>query len=232
MGTIRNGLLKGIRGRVGPVVVTKFNKEKSIVKILPNKTRKAPKIAQKVQRARFRTGQKFVISANSLISIGYRNNKAKAKPLEAACSYHVKNAVQGEYPDFSIDPSKIIISIDHGGLKHERSAKMSMVKCNIVEVTWDTAGKYNPCELLDRNNDDTLFLLYNETKGTLYMGEKVMRREGTLSRKIPSKNVGDVIHGYFFFAAKDGKVSNSQYLGSIKIAKHSAGNKKVAPDKQ
>ena len=233
MGTIgKNGLLYGMRGKVGPVVVAKYTKDKSIVRILPNQTRKAPKFKQKVQRTRFGAGRKFVLSALSFITIGYRNNKSKDKPLDAACSYHMKNAVQGEYPNFTIDPSKIMISIDHGGLKYERTAKMALIKNNTIQLTWDTTGKYNPCELLVRNHDQALFLLYNETKATVHLAEKTWRKDGAAMLSIPSIIRGDLVHGYFFFAAKDGKVSNSQYLGSIQLTAINARKPKPAvPDK-
>lgn len=215
MATTKKGLLRGVRGRVGPVVVCDAG-DKSIVKIRPQKSKKAPKLPQLSQRAAFKMVKQFVDKTQDIMRIGYYDYLRKERPLNAATAYHLKNAVTGTYPDFKIDPVKIKISRDQGGLKQEFNASVSIDADDILKISWDFAAIYNPFEMLKRKLDRAVVLIFNETKLlTSTSTGKVTRAAGKLEANLPKVFQGDRLHCYFFFAAVDGKVSNSQYLGVV-----------------
>ncbi|WP_158796182.1 DUF6266 family protein [Pedobacter sp. L105] len=215
MATTKNGLLRGLSGKVGPIVVCK-GKDKSIVKILPKKTTKAPKLPQLSQRAIFKMVKQFIDQTQQVMRIGYYDYLHTERPLNAATAYHLKNAVIGVYPDFTMDAVKIKVSRDQGGLKQEFNATVSIDAGDILKVSWDFATIYNPFEMLKRKLDQAVLLIFDETKQltSSRIGE-VTRAAGKLEVSLPKAFQGDQLHCYFFFAAEDGKVSNTQYLGVI-----------------
>lgn len=215
MGTTKNGLLRGLSGKVGPVIVSNGN-DLSIIRIIPKVSKKPPKKLQLVQRARFKVGTKFVRQIKDVLEIGYQSYTEAVKPLNAAVSYHVKNAVTGIYPNFKIDPSGIKISIDNGGLREEFSTTVVAVSGATLNITWNPGAEYFGPELVDRNLDETVVLIYDETKGITLTAIRTARRgHGRLVLLLPKAFTGGRLHVYFFFVSEEGGVSNSQYLGSV-----------------
>lgn len=215
MATTKKGLLRGLSGRVGPVVVCEGG-DKSIVKIRPKKSTTAPKLPQLSQRAIFKMVKQFVDQTQDIMRIGYYDYLKRERPLNASTAYHLKNAVTGVYPDIQIDPVKIKVSRDNGGLKEEFSASVSVAADGVLTVIWNPATVYNPFEMLKRKLDRAIVMVFDQTKGITYTRlDAAIRGEGMLVVNLPKVFKGDQLHCYFFFAAMDGEVSNSQYLGVV-----------------
>ena len=217
MGTTKNGLLRGVSGQVGPVVVAN-GIDRSIVRIMPKESTKAPKLSALTQRAVFKVATKFVTQTKAVMYAGYQAYKDNIKPLNAALSYHVRNAVSGTYPDFKINPEKVKISKDNGGLKEEKDAAVVAATGTTLNITWDSTMYYTDPELEDRNQDTTLVLVYDETKSiTLTAVGAGTRGLSKQSVRLPRVFAGDKVHVYFCFVSLDGKVSNSQYLNTVVV---------------
>lgn len=217
MGTTKNGLLRGVSGQVGPVVVANGN-GRSIVRIMPKDSTKAPKLSALTQRANFKMVTKFVTQTKAVMSVGYQAYKDNIKPLNAALSYHVRNAVSGTYPDFKINLEKVKISKDDGGLKEEQSAAVVAAAGAILNISWDSTMYYTVPELEDRNLDETLVLVYDESKSislsAVGAGTRGLSKQAV---RLPKVFAGDKVHVYFCFVSQDGKVSNSQYLNTVVV---------------
>ena len=216
MGTTKNGLLKGISGQVGPVQVCD-GEGVSIVKIMPKASTKPPKQSQLDQRAIFKTVIKFVTQIQKILDIGYQSYVGAVKPLNAAMSYHLKNAVTGIAPDKKLDFTKVQIS-KRSGLEEDHTAAAVPAAGNLINLTWDPSEDFDKVEQLERNLDHGMLLVYSETKGLSYtnLGGPT-RSEAAYSARLPRVFIGDKVHCYFFFASIDGKVSNSQYLGAMVV---------------
>ena len=216
MGTTRNGLLRSINGRVGPVVVANSDDDVSIVRILPKLSTKPPKQAQLNQREIFKAVMKFVKQNQEVMRIGYQSYKGAVKPLNAAASFILKNAVTGVYPNYKIDYSAVQTSEDSGAIGGVAESTMVPVAGGKVTITWDPTQSYSGTKELLRNLDDAVIMLLNETSG--YAGSRTglaTRGSGTATVRIPISHPGDKVHAWLFFASVDGKVTPSQYMGPI-----------------
>ena len=214
MGTTKNGLLRGVSGQVGPVVVVN-DINRSIVRIMPKESSKPPKLSQLDTRAKFLVVSKFVTAAKKVLQIGYQYYDQRVKPLNAAIAYHLDNALTGIYPNYKIDPAKVVVSKAFGDLQPQ-NIEISAVAGGLINVVWNPAeGFADPGEVMDRGLDKAVFLAYNETKQLTLTLLGITRESGKLSAKAPRIFVGDKLHVYFFFATDDGQVSPSTYLGSI-----------------
>ncbi len=214
MGKLENGLLRGVRGLVGPIVVAK-GIGVSIVRIKGEKTSKPPKQSQVNQRNRFKRAIKFVTQTKSVMSIGYQYYTGGViKPLNAAMRDLLDNGITGVSPDYKIDFPNVQISKSEGGLKEEHNAVLAATAGQNLTVSWDAEEVYSTNDLLIRNLDKVMILLYNETNDMSFtsVGD-VTRAEGTKTIHLPRVFVGGKVHGWMFFSSAEGNVSNSQYMG-------------------
>ncbi|WP_158800626.1 DUF6266 family protein [Pedobacter sp. L105] len=215
MATTENGLLRGLRGSVGPVVVSNGDGV-SIVRIKPKKTTKAPQQSQIDQRANFKMVSDFVTQHQKLLKIGFQAYQGAVKPLNAVSSYLLKNAIIGTSPNYEFDFTKVKLSKDGGGLLQEFYASAAVATGSVLNITWDPKGLYNDADLIERNLDSAYVMAYDEVKGvSVQLLDGPTRDKGELSFRMPRAFIGDKTHVYFFFVSVDGKVSNTQYLGSV-----------------
>lgn len=207
-----SSLLAGLSGQVGPVQVCGSDGA-SIVKIMPKATKKDPTQTQVDQRLIFKMVIDFVAQTQKVMRIGYQAYTGAEKPLAAASSYHLKNSITGVSPTFKIDLTKVVVTKKGGGLQEDHTAVATMAAGALYNIAWDPIGGFDADDLVVRNLDKAVLLIVDETKGISYTSAGgTTRVAGALSVKLPRVFVGDTLHGYFFFAASNGKVSNSQYL--------------------
>ena len=212
MGTIKKGILGGFSGKVGTVVGGSW-KGISYMRSLPQKVKNPRTAGQVSQRSKFALTMNFLKPMTAFLRTGWKLYAHRQSPINAAMSHALANAVTGAYPDYEIDPSKVLVS--RGSLTPATNATADAAGSRI-EFMWDDNSGIGSAKLTDK----ALIAIANPTKGeavTINAGEE--RMTGAQAVAIPADWSGDEVQVYLGFISEDGKeVSNSAYLGAIPIA--------------
>jgi hypothetical protein len=212
MGTIKKGILGGFSGKVGTVVGGSW-KGIAYMRSLPQKVKNPRTEGQVSQRSKFALTMYYLKPMTAFLRTGWKLYAHRQSPINAAMSYALANAVTGAYPDYEIDPSKVLVS--RGSLATAVNANANDVGGSI-DISWDDNSNVSNA----KQTDKALVAIVNPTKGeavTITAGEE--RMTGYQNTVIPADWSGDEVQVYLGFISEDGKeVSNSVYLGAIPIA--------------
>ena len=211
MGTIKKGILGGFSGKVGTVVGGSW-KGISYMRSLPQKVKNPRTEGQVSQRTKFALTLGYLKPMTALLRTGWKLYANKQSPFNAAMSYALANAVSGAYPDYEIDPSKVLVS--RGALAPASNAAANDIGGSI-EFVWDDNSGISSA----KQTDKALIVVVNPVKGeavTDSAGEE--RTTGTQTLAIPADWAGDEVQAYLGFVSEDGKeIANSVYLGAIAL---------------
>ena len=212
MGTIKKGILGGFSGKVGTVVGANW-KSISYMRSLPQKVKNPRTLGQRSQRSKFSLTLKLLQPMTAFLRTGWKLYAHKQSPFNAAMSYTLANAVTGVYPDYDIDPSKVLVS--RGALTPATNTFVSF-DSGEVEFQWeDNSGKGSA-----KQTDKALIAILNLSKGEAITDTAGVERPDCVQRvAVPAEWSGDSVETYLGFISEDGKeVANSVYLGSVAIA--------------
>jgi hypothetical protein len=122
-----------------------------------------------------------------------------------ATSYIKKHALKGEYPNISVDYSKVILS--NGNLPGANDLKIEKKEKGVL-VGWDPSGKYN---------DTVMILLYHPQRKTAMPVINACRRDaGSYFVGLSEQQVNEPIEAYICFKSANGKaISDSAYIGNL-----------------
>jgi hypothetical protein len=110
MGRIKKGILGGFSGKVGTVVGANW-KSISYMRSLPQKVKNPRTLPQLKQRSKFTLVVNLLRPMLPLLRVGWKQYAhGRQSAFNAATSYTLANAIIGEYPDYKIDPKKVMIS--------------------------------------------------------------------------------------------------------------------------
>jgi len=214
MGKLINGIFGGFHGRIGNLVGYTL-KGKYIV-------RKIGKSAKPLTPGRKSNCQKMTV-VNEILSpslpvirAGFRLAVAGTDKNEynEAVSYNKKNAIQGEYPNISLDYTKVLVSM--GDLPVAVNPVISQTtKADEIEFKWEVAADLP----IQRYNDRAMLMVYfPELKLTFYHLSGSKRVEGKDILRIDSEYAGERMEAYISFIKDDGlRVSNSVYAGALNL---------------
>ena len=153
----------------------------------------------------------FLQPALPFIKIGFRFEAAgtNRNAYNEAVSYNKMNALQGEYPNISMDYSKVLVS--KGSLPVVKQPQIERTEQGIL-FTWDTSNI--PTE---QNYDRAMLLVsYPEMGEMNYLPSGSMRIEGKDLVPVDWAYKDAHMEAYISFINPDGtKVSDSVYVGSI-----------------
>jgi len=212
MGSIRKGILGGFAGKVGTVVGISW-KGGSYMRSLAGKIRNPRTPLQMAHRKKFALTISYLKPMNALLRSGWKLYGQGQSPINAAMSYTIANAITGIYPDYSIDPAKVLVSC--GGLTGVFNATATAAS-GAIEFTWDDNSGVNDA----KQTDKALIAVVNPAKGEVITDSAgAERMAGTQSIAMPARWTGDTVETYLGFISEDGKeVANSIWLGSITVA--------------
>jgi hypothetical protein len=213
MGKISQGILGGVSGKVGNVVGGSW-KGIDYLRILPASVANPRTPAQMDQRSKFITVINFLQPIKDFIRVGFKNYAVKMTQFNSAMSYNVKNAITGEYPDYTIDYTKALVS--RGGLAPALNGTASSTVAGLVSFEWDdNSGDGNA-----QSSDKALLVVHNPAKNeAVFILDGVNRVTGVQEVTVPDNYSGDTVHAYIGFISEDGaSVSNSKYVGAVQVA--------------
>ena len=212
MGTIKKGILGGFSGKVGTVVGSNWKKV-AYMRSLPLKVKNPRTEPQMMQRSKFALTLHFLKPVNGLLRIGWKLYANKQSPINAAMSYTIANAITGNYPNYAIDPSKVLIS--RGSLTPAYNASATLAS-GAINFEWDDNSGSSAAKMSDK----ALIAVINPTKSeAVFDTAGASRVDTALSVNLPANWSGETVEAYLGFISEDGReVANSVYLGSFAIA--------------
>ena len=212
MGTIKKGILGGFSGKVGTVVGASW-KGIAYMRSLPQKVKNPRTVGQRSQRSKFSLALKLLQPMTAFLRTGWKLYAHKQSPINAAMSYTLANAITGTFPNYAIDPSKVLVS--RGALTPAANGAAAATGGNIV-LSWDNNSGIGSAKATDK----VLTAVLNSAKGeSITNTAGAERTAGTQTVVLPADWSGDSVEVFLGFVSDDGKeVANSVYLGSIAIA--------------
>lgn len=213
MATYKKGITGPFSGKIGPVVGSTWNGI-DYMRSLPRKSKKAPSIEQKAQRLKLSMAIGFLSPISSVVTVGFRGNAVKQTGFNLATSQLIMEAISGDYPAYSIDFNKVLISI--GSLTGPWNATVSSDSASTVTVSWtDNTGSGTA-----KGTDKAIIVVYNPERSEFVYTMKGAERSSALDTvTVPASFSGENVNVWVaFVSASSGAVSTSIYAGGISIA--------------
>ena len=168
--------------------------------------------AQLANQQRTAVVSRFLHPIKALISLSYKSMEFnyKSYAYNKASSYNKINATQGEYPNISMDFSKVRIA--DGDLPEARNPEAMVVEGGL-KFTWsfDDAADWA------RQEDQVMLMAYipkHETAVYIYSGAR--RNVGEAVLAINPSFLGEEVETYIAFVSDDRtRISRSVYTGKI-----------------
>jgi hypothetical protein len=219
MGVIKRGILGGVSGKIGTVIGGTW-KGIDYLRARPNSVANPNSEKQQNQRSKFSTVLNFLKPLTKFLSVGFRNYATGMTAFNVAMSYNVKNAVIGDFPDFSIDYQAALLSKGNltGALNPTVSIanlKGTVANSTDIEFDWtDNSGIGSA-----KATDLAMLVAYFENEGeAVYQMTSIPRSDLSAILSIPSLYLNSTAQCWIAFQAADSKeISNSQYVGSIEL---------------
>lgn len=205
MAKAANGPLGSLNGKLNNLVFYTLNGQ-HICRTIGDPGK--PSINQLANRQAMSVTMRMVKSINDFISVSF-DLEAQGTVRNAhnlATSYIKKKALKGEYPNLSVDYSKVELS--HGTLQGATDLKLEKTETG-VQISWNTEGRYD---------DIVMILLCHPLRRSATSRINASRRDaGTCFIKLEQDGILDEpIEAYICFRAANGKeISDSVYLGNL-----------------
>jgi len=209
MAQIKSGANGGFSGKAGSVIGYQY-RGKSYIKGLASRKPKKPSAKQLESRARFGMIQKWRSQFTNLFAITFKNHTHERSAQNAAHAFNV-HIVKGEYPDFIIDRSEMVIS--SGSMSGLKDLTMNLSEDLHLNFTWDTIYHNGAIET------DLLTLLVWYQDGTCEVSTTAAQRmDKKLSYVLRDPEKGSFADIYVAVLSDDReRAANSVYMGRIEF---------------
>lgn len=220
MATIKRGILGGYSGKVGTVAGGNW-KGINYMRALPEHYNDPKTHKQVNQRSKFVYTLNFHQPFTEVLRIGFKAYAIKMSGFNAALSYNLKNVAEGDYPNFSINLNKFLVS--HGSLTGAYNATSLEGEPGKLNLSWENnTGTGTASE-----QDSALVVVYNPTKNVVtYFMDLAVRADEACVVDLPSNFSGDTVHCFLSFTsltdlvtmASKKAISDSVYTGAVSIS--------------
>ena len=214
MGKIKQGIMGGFSGKVGPVIGSSW-KGKAIIKARALSYNDRNSQAQQEVRARFALLNSFCSANVAFLNEGFRGLANGITALNAAFSVNYHSAITGTFPDYTIDYSKVTVASGSLSLPYAIAGTADS-NTNTVNITWsDNSGIGNA-----KSDDGLMLLVYNATlDDSLAMFDLAKRSDRTASATIPTAWGTNEFYVWAAMRSADGtSISKSFYVGTFSIS--------------
>lgn len=212
MGKYKKGVLGYFRGKVGTVIGSVW-KGIHYMRSVPEDSSAEPTQAQLNVRLRFALVIAFLTHIKALIAVGYQKFTKGISPFNAAVSYLLKYTVTGTAPNYTLDYSKVMLSV--GDL--DQTINPSAVTEAAAEIKF--AWEMNPASEYGAATDTVTVLAFCPIKNRFVKVTNVVPRSAlTYTLSVPADLSTEVVHCWLMLTSVDGKeVSNSEYFGPLTV---------------
>jgi len=214
MGKYKKGILGNFRGKVGTVVGSIWNGV-HYLRSLGDYTDN-PTTAQLNARAKVSLVMPFLAEIKTLINQGWASREKKGlTAMNAASSHHLKNAVSGVGPLYTINYPQVVFSV--GGLDGVELPDVATGAGLSIDFTWTPQTTFMGG---GSATDKATMLLYCPLEDKfVYSIGLIARSAGEYNMLVPSLFSGNMVHAWIGFVSADGKlVSDSAYIGAVPVA--------------
>ncbi|WEK20349.1 MAG: DUF6266 family protein [Candidatus Pedobacter colombiensis] len=209
MAILKNGIMGGVKGKLGNLVGYILNDQEVLRTIgINDKPLTNKQLNNKLQ---MKVIMEFLRSMDSLLETGFNPKAAGTKKNyhNLAVSYNKPHALKGFYPDVEVDYPKVVISI--GDLPQPINPTVEFVTEGL-KFSWDGAGISWPYSI-----DQVMLLAYApESKTCAFKNSGARRMKGYDILEITPQMHYEPLEVYISFVSDDRKrAANSLYLGRI-----------------
>jgi len=208
MATFKSTTFGKISGKYGEALATKSKttgKNYLRVASVPSNPR-TPK--QVEHRSKFGYINRVMRSFYPVFKITYGGNVG----IRFGINIAFKNAILGEYPDFSLDYSQLLFT--DGGLYQTNQVSAQKSDNNSIKIVWDYFDMAG-----NSSGDLANFIFFNEDTDQAVLKQAVVNREAaTAIVELPAIWAGGKIHCWMYFCSQDGIANSiSQYIDMIQL---------------
>lgn len=207
MAQLKNGINGPGKGKVGNVIMYEMY-GKTYLRSKPAFYRDKKSVTQLAQRQRMTLVQNFLRHFNDLLRISMKEAAVGKSPYHAALSLNLKAAVVGEYPNQSIEPSRVILG--QGSLETPKQANAKR-HSNGIQIEWstETNEKAGPYDVLLWAMKDTTTYDFTDFGTT-----SIRREDGRHLLSLPPTD--KPVNIWIMFRSRDERVvSNSIWVGEV-----------------
>jgi hypothetical protein len=214
MGSLRGpgGILSAFRGKVGPVVGSSW-KGKPYIKSAPKKRVGKVGEGEQANRKRWAISQAWLKPILHFVRAGFKGYSPLSEGFVAAKSYLLKNAIEGEGMDVSINPA--LVKVSYGDLPLPGDITVELVDNKMLHFTWDTTQPVGGLK-----EDQVMLLAYDieNRNGYSYIVNGQFRSAGAHDLSLYYPEPGRTYHIYFAMVSPSrSRQSDSVYLGTVTI---------------
>jgi hypothetical protein len=209
MAKIQRGIFGGFSGTIGGMVFSSW-KGRPVVKKLPVRSKKDPSPAQLEQRVKFTLLGNFFKPLVPVLNKAFEKSKLHMTGFNKAISDN-KDIITGDYPDFRIDYTKVILCKEEVGRK------------DAVTVAAGADGKLiftvGKNALYDMRTMSTLFFIAayeEESERWIYKMDPVLSDDQTCELNL-NPFQSKAVHTYAGIMPYVGKYTSSLYTGMVSI---------------
>ena len=180
------------------------------MKGIPTHTRNPRTEKQIAQRTKMEFARNFLQPAAEFINLGFHDVAKHQSPLNYAASQMMRNAIYGDYPDYS--PIYSELKWSHGILTPP-VVETVYANYDALDFLWvDNSGQGNA-----KADDISMVIVCNEEKQEIkYFMNGYTRSTKSTHCELPESWVDDHVHIYITMRSADGKlISNSHYCGEF-----------------
>ena len=213
MGTIKQGINGPFSGGVGNAVGASW-KNKSYIRSYAAKISNPRSDLQQDHRQKIAVTMKFLKPLTQFLKVGFKNYADTMTEMNSAMAWNYHNALQGIYPNNTIDYSTALVA--RGNLPPALNQAAASTVAGTILFTWiDNSDETGATPF-----DKTLLVVYNPGKNqAVTFNELRKRADVTQTVRVPNYFSGDQVHCYIAFITVDGQMlSNSKYAGTIEVA--------------
>lgn len=206
MGRIKQHILDGVSGKVGPVVGCRKNST-YYLRAQAARVSNPRTPEQQAQRGRFATVFAFLQGIKPFIRIGYQEEAKGKSAFNAAMSYLLKKAVNEGSQGAELDFRRVLVSV--GSLMPAPDGKVTVSSGKVLFTWTDNSGLGNA-----EGSDTAMPLVYNRRRReAVYITKGALRKDGQATLPLPSAWKKEELVAYLgFYDLASERVSNSLFL--------------------
>ena len=212
MGTYNKGILGPFSGKVGTVVGAIW-RGKFVLRSLPAISNRLPTEGQALQRQKFTTVSDFLTPFYPIIRKFYGSNTGVLTRVNNAMSFHMKEAVVFNSPEFEMEYNKVMLT--KGDLLGLNSVVLAAVAGEIIKVTWvDNSGQGQA-----KDTDNVIVAVYEPSNQLSFYSMAVATRvDGTFVFTLPPNLAGLKVEVWVSVVSTNEKLyATSTYAGSVNL---------------
>ncbi len=213
MAIFKKGINGAFSGTIGSTVGASW-RHINYMRSLPKPSKKPATPQQLAQRAKFALAVNFLRSIKPLLNLGFSDKQqGKQTGYNRALQAMIKQAIAGEYPDFTIDYAEVVLA--QGGLGIPTSAMLQQTSPAEVTLSWEAlTNKYTSFA-----DDELVAVIYNVSKRFMNVYDGAERSAESLDIAMPASFIGDELVAWAFMVNRDGeKTSDSVFAGTVVLA--------------